>query len=102
MPFFATAPSPAVRVLVATYDIPIANCMQACDHAGMQPKLPGIVATRRREAANDKEPLQVRIPSPIKRRFKTRAAMRGIEPNELFVEVWDHYERTVIDVSEKA
>lgn len=30
----------------------------------------------------------------MKRRFKAAAAMRGIEPNELFVEVWEHYERT--------
>ena len=42
-----------------------------------------------------KEPLQMRIPVPVKRRFKALAAMRGLEPNELFVEVWNHYERTV-------
>ena len=41
-----------------------------------------------------KEPLQVRIPARIKRAFKTRAAMRDIEPNRLFVEMWEHYERT--------
>lgn len=41
-----------------------------------------------------KEPLQVRIPISIKRKFKARAALLGMEPNELFVEVWDHYERT--------
>ena len=41
-----------------------------------------------------KEPLQMRIPVPVKRNFKAHAAMRGLEPNELFVEVWDHYERT--------
>jgi hypothetical protein len=41
-----------------------------------------------------KEPLQVRIPSGIKRQFKAAAALRGLEPNELFVEVWQHYERT--------
>ena len=41
-----------------------------------------------------KEPLQVRIPINIKRAFKSQAALRGMEPNELFVEVWDHYERT--------
>jgi len=39
-----------------------------------------------------KEPLQVRIPTRIKRRFKARAAMRGIEPNALFVELWEFYE----------
>ena len=44
--------------------------------------------------APGKEPLQVRIPTEIKRRFKALAAMRGIEPNELFVEIWDHYEKT--------
>lgn len=41
-----------------------------------------------------KEPLQVRLPAHIKRQFKAYAALRGIEPNELFVEVWQHYERT--------
>lgn len=40
-----------------------------------------------------KEPLQVRIPVGIKRQFKARAALLGIEPNELFVEVWQHYEQ---------
>lgn len=45
-------------------------------------------------AGDAKEPLQVRIPIPVKRRFKAHAAMRGLEPNELFVEVWNHYERT--------
>jgi hypothetical protein len=39
-----------------------------------------------------KEPLQVRIPTAIKRRFKSHAALLGIEPNELFVAVWEHYE----------
>jgi hypothetical protein len=38
--------------------------------------------------------LQVRIPGGIKRRFKAHAALRGMEPNELFVEMWEHYERT--------
>lgn len=41
-----------------------------------------------------KQPLQVRIPGSVKRRFKAHAALRGIEPNELFVEMWEHYERT--------
>ena len=40
-----------------------------------------------------KEPLQVRIPRDVKRRFKAHAALRGIEPNELFVEIWEQYER---------
>jgi len=39
-----------------------------------------------------KEPLQVRIPVKVKRRFKAHAAMLGIEPNELFVEIWKRYE----------
>jgi hypothetical protein len=42
--------------------------------------------------AEPKEPLQIRIPVSIKRRFKAHAAMRGVEPNELFVEIWRHYE----------
>lgn len=42
----------------------------------------------------EKEPLQVRIPVRVKRRFKAAAALRGIDPNVLFVEVWEHYERT--------
>ncbi|MCB8878390.1 hypothetical protein [Acidisoma silvae] len=42
----------------------------------------------------EKEPLQIRIPTNVKRAFKARAAIRGIEPNTLFVEVWEHYERT--------
>jgi len=41
-----------------------------------------------------KEPLQIRLPARIKREFKALAALRGIDPNELFVEVWQHYERT--------
>lgn len=41
-----------------------------------------------------KEPLQIRIPSSVKRRFKATAALRGIEPNELFVEIWDRYEQS--------
>lgn len=41
-----------------------------------------------------KEPLQIRIPSDVKRRFKACAAMAGIEPNQLFVQIWEHYEKT--------
>jgi len=41
-----------------------------------------------------KEPLQVRIPRDVKRCFKAHAAMLGLEPNELFVEMWQHYERS--------
>jgi hypothetical protein len=39
-----------------------------------------------------KEPLQMRIPVVVKRRFKSHAALKGIDPNELFVEVWEFYE----------
>jgi hypothetical protein len=45
-------------------------------------------------AAGGKEPLQMRIPTTVKRRFKAHAALRGMEPNELFVEVWEQYERS--------
>lgn len=44
-------------------------------------------------SGSEKEPLQVRIPRNIKRRFKAKAAMLGVEPNELFVRMWDMYER---------
>lgn len=47
-------------------------------------------------ASTAKEPLQVRIPVVVKRRFKAHAALQGIEPNELFVQVWAHYEATHI------
>lgn len=47
---------------------------------------------RPRVGGADKEPLQVRIPVAIKRRFKSYAALRGLEPHELFVEVWERYE----------
>jgi hypothetical protein len=43
----------------------------------------------------EKEPLQVRIPVTVKRRFKSYAALRGMEPNELFVLVWEHYEASL-------
>jgi hypothetical protein len=43
-------------------------------------------------AAETKEPLQLRIPTIVKRRFKAHAALRGMEPNELFVEIWNDYE----------
>lgn len=47
-----------------------------------------------RQAVARKELLQVRIPGPVKRRFKAHAAMRGMEPNELFVGMWGHDPRT--------
>lgn len=37
----------------------------------------------------------MRIPTAVKRRFKAHAAMRGIEPNQLFVEIWEHYEASL-------
>lgn len=40
-----------------------------------------------------KEPLQIRIPVGIKRRFKAYAAMQGMEPNRLFIEVWGFFEQ---------
>jgi len=30
----------------------------------------------------------------MKRRFKAHAALRAIEPNELFVEIWEQYARS--------
>lgn len=67
----------------------------------MQQRLPGIITPRVRSGrTGDKEPLQVRIPASLKRRFKAHAAISGLEPNELFVEVWTHYENTVLDGSD--
>lgn len=76
---------------------PLTNRMRACSHARMvavtskttrvtrgKPTPGGVVL--------EKEPLQVRIPVSVKRRFKSYAALRGIEPNALFVEIWEHYE----------
>ena len=70
----------------------------ACLHARMvRPASYAVAAAQPRSAPAQgaKEPLQMRIPVVVKRRFKAHAAMRGLEPNELFVEVWNHYERTV-------
>lgn len=47
---------------------------------------------RRATGSEGKEPLQVRIPTSVKRRFKSHAASRGLEPNALFLEVWAFYE----------
>ncbi len=46
----------------------------------------------RRSLTAEKEPLQVRIPVGVKRRFKSHAALRGLEPHQLFVEMWQLYE----------
>lgn len=71
----------------------------ACLHARMvRPANPTAAAVQPNSAPKEvaKEPLQMRIPVLVKRRFKAHAAMRGLEPNELFVEVWNHYERTAV------
>ena len=60
--------------------------MQTEPHSAEKSKL------RAPDAPADKEPLQVRIPVAVKRRFKSHAAARGLEPHELFVEVWAQYE----------
>lgn len=67
--------------------------MHACNHASMQ----SIGSKRQDQSAHPeisgrKEPLQIRIPTAIKRRFKSHAALLGVEPNELFVTVWEQYE----------
>ena len=64
-------------------------------NARMHPKSESVLAGRPRPSAmpgSSKEPLQIRIPTEVKRRFKARAAMRGIEPNELFMEMWEFYQ----------
>lgn len=53
-----------------------------------------VAANTKKTSPQEKEPLQVRIPIKVKRAFKSAAALRGMEPNELFVEVWHHYEHT--------
>lgn len=71
--------------------------MRACMHAVMSATKHGSETLARSPPASggsEKEPLQVRIPTGVKRAFKSLAALRGIEPNALFVEVWEHYERT--------
>jgi hypothetical protein len=45
-------------------------------------------------AESRKEPLRVRSPGALKRQFKAHAALRGIAPDELFVELWQRYEQT--------
>ena len=61
--------------------------MHACKMRGSKP-------ASESSSPEGKEPLQVRIPARVKRAFKTHAAARDIEPNKLFVEVWEHYQRT--------
>lgn len=50
------------------------------------------VSSRKPLGFEKKEPLQVRIPVAVKRQFKSHAALKGIEPHELFCEVWSFYE----------
>jgi hypothetical protein len=76
---------------------PLTATMLACKSAGMESgkhasSTPG---RRRPGTAVGKEPLQVRIPIGIKRRFKSYAALRGLDPNELFVLVWERYEASL-------
>ena len=49
----------------------------------------------------EKEPLQVRIPISVKRRFKSCAALNGVEPNELFCEMWAYYEAAHANPADK-
>jgi hypothetical protein len=69
-------------------------CMFACNHARMQPRLPGIItpSESRRTIGGEKEPLQVRIPKVVKRRFMSHAGLCGLKANELFVKIWEYYE----------
>ncbi|MBY0337330.1 MAG: hypothetical protein K2X11_11995 [Acetobacteraceae bacterium] len=69
--------------------------MQIVAPTSDQPRLPNLPTTGEDTGrqADTKEPLQVRIPVAVKRRFKAHAAMHGKEPNQLFVEVWEFYER---------
>jgi hypothetical protein len=61
------------------------------EHRATVPRAKGSSASG---AGHGREPLQIRIPTAVKRRFKAHAALRGLEPHQLFVEVWDHYEAT--------
>lgn len=59
--------------------------------------LPTRTGSMRRSADSvlEKEPLQVRIPVAVKRRFKSHAALKGLEPNELFIQIWELYEASL-------
>jgi hypothetical protein len=91
-------PNERERCRRADSTLALTLCMHACDPATMQKRQRHApVIFRPRPAASSisaKEPLQVRLPTSIKRRFKAHAAMRGMEANALFVEMWEHYERT--------
>jgi hypothetical protein len=80
----------------------LTGSMPACLHADMvRPARYRAEAAQPGSAPHEvaKEPLQIRIPVLVKRSFKAHAAMRGLEPNELFVEVWNHYERTAANAA---
>jgi hypothetical protein len=72
------------------------DSQRACKHARMavakRNRGPTTLSHRQSAVAQGKEPLQVRIPVAVKRRFKSYAALKGMEPHELFVAVWEHYE----------
>lgn len=94
--------SPAPRIIVSTHNdlcCPmLTGSTLACLHACMVNHVTQAASAAKSSAAPSegaKEPLQVRIPVAVKRRFKAHAAMRGLAPNKLFVEVWNHYERTL-------
>ena len=69
--------------------------MHACRHMPAASSSDSVLARRLVGPVSDKEPLQVRIPVAVKRRFKAHAALRGLEPNELFVELWERYEASL-------
>jgi hypothetical protein len=48
-----------------------------------------------------KEPLQIRLPVSVKRKFTAHAVLRGLDLNEQFQEVWEHYEQTYPDLNFK-
>lgn len=65
--------------------------MAACIHAAMNTTRTS--TDTQISPTPKKEPLQLRLPVQVKREFKAHAAIRGLEPNELFVEVWEYYAR---------
>ena len=73
----------------------LTTCRLACSHVrtGATKRHPvPVPAPGSFGKVGGKEPLQVRIPVSVKRRFKSHAALLGMEPNELFVVVWERYE----------
>ncbi len=74
--------------------------MQTCDMN--TPRTPIPFGAEPRLRGELKEPLQLRLPASIKRQFKAQAALRGCEPNQLFVEVWKHYQKTVASIGDRS